>query len=285
MISAATRVAAVIGDPVAHSLSPRIHNAAFRACELDWVYVGFEVPAGGAGDAVRAMRALGLGGMSVTMPHKAAVMDAMDAVEEDAARLGAVNCVSWRGGELVGANTDGEGFLAGLLADHGFDPAGRSCVVLGAGGAARAVVLALARAGAGPVHVVNRTASTAEAAASLAGDVGAVAGPEAVAESELVVNATPVGMHRDGAVPGELPLDAALLGPQHVVVDLVYHPARTPLLEAAAARGAATSNGVSMLVHQAGAAFERWTGTPAPLDAMRDAAVGSPDVHPSTTEN
>lgn len=279
-VDATTKVAAVIGDPVTHSLSPRIHNAAFAAAGLDWVYAAFTVRAGDAVGAVHAMRTLGLGGLSVTMPHKAAVIEGLDDVEPDAAALGAVNCIAWDGERLVGANTDGEGFVAGLRADHGLDPDGTRCVVLGAGGAARVVVLSLARAGAASVGVVNRTWATAEAAAALAGGVGGVVDPAAIADADVVVNATPVGMQRDGAPTDELPCEPGLLHEGQVVVDLIYHPLRTRLLEEAEARGVATSNGVSMLVHQAGAAFERWTGIPAPLEAMRSAVAevteGSP---------
>ncbi len=285
VIDATTRVAAVIGDPIGHSLSPRIHNAAFAAARLDWVYVAFPVQEGDGGAAVRAMRSLGLGGLSVTMPHKAAVIAELDAVEDDAAALGAVNCIYREGARLVGANTDGVGFVEGLRADHGMDPTGQRCVVLGAGGAARAVVLALARSGAASVGVVNRTRSTADAAATLAGAVGAVVGEGAVAQADLVVNATPLGMERKGAAEGELPCDPELLRPGQVVVDLIYHPPRTRLLDEAEARGASTSNGLSMLVHQAGAAFERWTGTPAPLDAMRAAVVGEGGTEPPAAKS
>lgn len=272
-LTAATRVAAVIGDPISHSLSPVIHNAAFDAAGLDWAYVGLPVPAGRGAAAVEGMRALGIQGLSVTMPHKAEVLSALDEVSEDARALGAVNCIVRRGDVLRGENTDGAGFLAGLRTDFGLDPGGRRCVVLGAGGAARAVVLALARAGAASVQVVNRTASSAVAAAELAGSAGSVAGPEAVGDAELVVNATSVGMRGAGDDRGAaaLPCDPELLGKGQVVADLIYHPLRTALVEQATRRGARASNGVSMLVHQAAVAFELWTGEDAPLAAMRAA--------------
>jgi shikimate dehydrogenase len=260
-------VAGVIGDPVRHSLSPAIHNAAFRDQGLDWVYVAFPVPAGEAGAAVDAVRPLGIRGLSVTMPHKAAVIDALDRLTPTASALGAVNCIHRDPDDdavLVGDNTDGAGFLAGLRADFDLDPAGARCVVLGAGGAARAVVLALAGAGAASVEVVNRTRTTAEVAAGLAGPVGSVAGVEAVAGADLVVNATPVGMGGDDG----LPCDPALLGPSQVVAELVYHPAETPFMVAARDRGARTANGLSMLVHQAAVAYTLWTGRPAPVEAM-----------------
>ena len=282
-LTAATRVAAVIGDPISHSLSPVLHNAAFAAAGLDWVYVGLPVPAGRGAAAVEGMRALGIEGLSVTMPHKAEVLAALDEVSDDAAALAAVNCIVRRGDTLRGENTDGDGFLAGLRSDFDFDPGGRTCVVLGAGGAARAVVLALARAGAASVQVVNRTASSAAVAAALAGTVGAVSGPEAVADADLVVNATSVGMHgrTDPAGPSELPCDVERLAEGQVVADLVYHPLRTALVAEAARRGARAANGVSMLVYQAARAFELWTGEAAPVPAMRaavDAHLGAAEV-------
>jgi shikimate dehydrogenase len=267
-------VAAVIGCPVRHSLSPVIHNAAFRALGLDWVYVAFEVPPGAAVGAVAAMRGLGIEGLNVTMPHKSDVAGAVDRLTPAAQALGAVNTVL-RGrprDELVGDNTDGAGFLDALRIDEGFDPAGRRCVVVGAGGAGRAVVRALAEAGAAAITVVNRTADRAVAAADLGGAAGRVGVPGDAAEADLVVNATPSGM-RDGDAP-DLPVDPATLGPGQLVVDLVYHPAVTPLVEAARARGAAAANGLGMLIHQAAHAIRLWTGEDPPLEVMSAAALG-----------
>lgn len=263
-----TRVAAVLGSPIAHSLSPTILNAAFEAAGLDWVYVALEVADGRGAAAVEAVRTLGLAGVSVTMPHKAAVADAVDRCSATAAALGAVNCLAWEGDELVGHNTDGAGLLASLEHDRGWSATGRRCAVLGAGGAARSVVAALDAAGAADVAVINRTPARAEFAAALAPRAGRVASPSAVADADLVVNATSVGME---ANPG-LPLDADLLRAGQVVVDLVYQPLWTPLLAAAEAAGAAPVDGVGMLVHQAALAFGLWTGTAAPLEAMSHAA-------------
>jgi shikimate dehydrogenase len=254
-----------------------ILNAAFAATGADWVYVAFEVPEGRGGEAIAAMRVLGLDGLSVTMPHKAAACRAVDERTEVAAALGAVNCVFVRGERLVGDNTDGAGFLDALHADLGMDVAGSRCVVVGAGGGGRAVARALAGAGAADVAIVNRSPGPAVEAARLAGTVGRVAGTPEVAAAELVVNATPLGMAGAGGGPRReapaLPFDPALLGPGQTVVDLVYHPLETPLLAAAAERGAAVANGVGMLVHQAAHAFRRWTGAEPPVDEMV-AAVG-----------
>lgn len=271
------RVCWVIGSPIEHSLSPVIHNAAFAALDLDWSSFAVAVPDGRAGAALAAMRSLRLAGLSVTMPHKEAVAGLLDRVTPHAADLGAVNCVAWRGTQLEGDSTDGPGFLDSLRVDHGWDPAGRRAVVIGAGGAARAVVAALAGAGAAAVAVVNRSPDRAVRAAALAGPVGSVAaGAEVVADADLVVNATPLGMGDDR----RLPVDASRLGAGQVVADLVYHPAETPLLAAARAAGAVPVNGIGMLVHQAAHALRRWTGEDPPVEVMSAAVVAALATHP-----
>jgi shikimate dehydrogenase len=267
-VSGQTLVAAVIGSPIGHSLSPTLLNAAFAATGLDWLFVAADVAPGDAARALDGMRALGLGGLSVTMPHKDDVAALVDDCTPAAMRLGAVNCVVPDGDRLIGHNTDGGGFLDGLVADTGLHPSGLRVVVLGAGGAARAVVDALGTAGAAEVTVVNRTAARAEATAALAGPVGRVGGPETVAEADLVVNATSVGMAGD---PG-LPVDVALLHPGQVAVDLIYHPLETPWVAALRERGVEAHHGLSMLLHQAARAFTLWTGQAAPVDAMAAAA-------------
>ena len=271
-LSSRTRVAAVIGSPVRHSLSPAMHNAAFAELGLDWAYAAFEVPPGQVPAALAGARALGLGGLSVTVPHKAAAAEEVDELSDVARAIGAVNTVVPVGdARLRGENTDGAGFLASL-ADEGFDPAGRRCVVLGAGGAARAVVHALARAGAAEVVVVNRSPDRAEGAAVLAGTAGRVGTEADVSAAELVVNATPLGLA--GTADGPLlPVDPVHLGAGQLVVDLIPNPAVTPLMRAAAANGARVAGGLGMLVHQGALAFELWTGTAAPLGVMRAAAV------------
>jgi len=278
-ISGATRVAGIIGDPVRHSLSPVLHNTAFRVLELDWVYVAFEVPPGSTGAALDAMRVLGLVGLSVTMPHKAAAAEHCDELTADAAALRSVNTVRLDDARrLVGDSTDGEGFLRSLR-DAGHDPAGLPIVVLGGGGAARAVALALGRAGARVTVCARQPAAAAAAAALAAGEAapwdarGSVA-----ARSAVVVNATPLGMASGTAGPSsDLPLPADALRPGQVCVDLVYHPRETPLLRAAREQGLAVVDGLGMLVHQAALQIEAWTGRSAPIAAMRaaaDAALG-----------
>jgi shikimate dehydrogenase len=260
-------VAAVIGDPVRHSWSPTIFEAAFDATGLDWTYVAFEVAPASLADALAGARALGLAGLSVTTPHKEAVAGLVDEVSPRAAALRAVNCVTVADGRLLGDNTDGQGFVDALgWAEVAVG--GRRVAVLGAGGAARAIVAALAEYGADDVAVVNRTADRAAAAAALAGPVGRVGTPADLERADLVVNATSVGF----GDPTAMPVDAELLRPQHVVVDVVYHPLRTALLREAEGRGARTVDGLGMLVGQAAVAFERWCGVVAPVAAMRRAA-------------
>jgi shikimate dehydrogenase len=273
-LSAATAVVGVIGDPVAHSLSPRLHNRAFVEMGLDWVSVGFRVPAGRAGEALAGAAALGVRGLSVTMPHKDAVAGLVDRRSPLAERLGAVNCVVFDEAGTFGDSTDGPGLVAALRRGDRFDPAGRRCLVVGAGGAARAVILALAEAGASEVMVVNRTASRGTTAAGLAGAVGRLGRGEDARDSELVVNATPLGMGTGGAGDGPWPIDPGLLAPGQLVVDLVYHPEVTPWMAAARQRGAEVANGLGMLVHQAALQIETWTGAEAPVEAMWQAVSG-----------
>lgn len=268
---ASSVVVGVMGDPVSHSLSPLLHNAAFAALGLDWASVAFPVRAGGTAGALGGIRALGIRGVSVTMPHKTDAARLADGLSATAHALGAVNCLSLEDGVLTGHNTDGEGFLASARRGAGFEPAGRRCLVAGAGGAARAVVLALAEVGAAEVAVVNRTPARAEAAAALAGARGRVGRPEDAGAADLVVNATPAGM---AGVAGAArpPVPAALLGPGQVVVDLVYEPRVTPWLGEAVARGATGVGGLGMLVHQAAAQLALWTGRDVPVEAMWAAA-------------
>jgi shikimate dehydrogenase len=281
-------VAGVIGDPVNHSLSPALHNAAFAALGLDWVYVAFAVPAGQGPAAVDAMRVLELAGLSVTMPHKSDVAGAVDRLSSTAALLGAVNTISWAaspaGGALEGDSTDGAGFLDALRGDDGYDPAGRACVIFGAGGAARAVTLALAEAGAASVCVVARRAETAAACAELAGPAGhgraapatSTGGTDlagVVEAADLLVNATPVGMLPGDGLPFDL--DPAVMHKGQFVADLIYAPATTPLLAAARTRGAGTANGLGMLINQAARQVGIWTGRPPPVEAMSAAALAA----------
>ncbi len=282
MISATTRVAAVIGDPVRHSLSPRLHNAAYHALGLDWVFVAFEVPDGGTPAAIDAARALGLVGYAVTMPHKTASAALCDELSPAAAALHSVNTVTvLPDGRTAGDSTDGPGFLR-ALAEAGIEPAGRSVLLLGAGGAARAVAWSLGGAGARVVVAARQPPAASEAAALAGGTaIGWDDRNTCAATADVVVNATPLGMAGRAAAEGEASaadlFDEGVLGPGHAVVDLVYHPMETALLATARERGAAAVSGLGMLVHQAALQVERWTGQPAPLAAMRAAVTAELD--------
>jgi shikimate dehydrogenase len=202
------------------------------------------------------------------MPHKEAVVAAVDELTPVAARLGAVNCVVPDDGCLIGDNTDGEGFVSSLRADHDLEVRDLRVAVIGAGGAARAVVGAVADAGARELVVVGRTPARVEVAVAIAPEVARAGVPADLADADLIVNATPLGMGGNA----ELPLDPSVLRPGQAVADLVYHPLRTPLLAAAESAGATPIGGLGMLVGQAAVAFERWTGVPADRVAMRAGA-------------
>ena len=266
------RLAALIGTPVEHSLSPVIHQAAFDAAGTDWTYAAFDVAVGRAVDAIAAMRVLGIAGLSVTMPHKHDVAAAVDRLDPAAAALGSVNTVYWNGDELVGSSTDGAGFIAALV-DDGIDVSGAHVAVLGAGGAARSVIDALGRSGAASIAVINRTPDRAESAAALA-SMASVGRLDDIARAEVVVNASSVGMGVDpaSATTDDLPCDPALLDPSQVVVDLVYHPMRTAWLIEAERIGARTVDGLGMLIHQAALQQLAWLGRLGDIGVMRRAA-------------
>ena len=277
-ISGRTAVCGIVGDPIEHSLSPAMQNAAFAAAGLDFVYVAFRLARGAARECAAAVRTLNLRGLNVTVPHKVEILPYLDAVDPGAARIGAVNTIVNEGGRLTGYNTDAVGFLQGLEV-KGIALQGVDVVVLGAGGAARAVVFSLVERGA-RVTVLNRDASRAEAlahdvSASYDRAVGHGALDAAALQSllpgaALLVNTTSVGMH---PLADATPCPAALLRPGLAVCDIVYNPRPTLLLREAAGRGAATVDGVEMLVRQGAKAFELWTGIGAPVEVMRAVVV------------
>jgi shikimate dehydrogenase len=278
-ISGHTVVCAVIGEPVSHSLSPLLFNTAFAAVGLDWTYVAFPVAAGRVDRALAAMRVLGIRGYSVTMPHKDDVARLVDHPSAAVVALGACNSVLRRGdGSLEGHNTDGDGFVDAFAAATGRSIAGQRVMVLGAGGAARSIIEAVGRAGAASVVVVNRTEAKAKVAAALAGPVGVThhhrIDIDSMPKVDVIVNATSVGMDSAGSAVGAaaLPIPADVLHPGLTVVDIVYRPFVTPLLAAAAERGATPVGGLGMLIHQAGHQFRIWTGLEPPIPAMTAAA-------------
>lgn len=270
----------IIGDPVVHSKSPLLQNAMCQALGLDYVYLCQPVKPEGLGDFLAGAKALGYAGFNATMPFKELLIPYLDELDPLAKKLGAVNTVCIRQGKLYGYNTDCPGYIAALLT-AGFTPRGKRVLLLGAGGAAKAVAVGLADAGAARVTVANRTRSKAEAVAGLIGGQGAVIGWDLdalrseAAECDLLVNATSLGMAGQGEFED---LDFLSALPRGAVVsDLIYHPAQTLLLKRAKELGYATLNGLPLLMHQASLALQEFTGSrispaaviPVMTDALR----------------
>ncbi len=277
--SGRTRLAGVMGWPVGHSRSPRLHGFWLDHHGIDGAYLPLAVHPDDLGLALKALPALGFRGCNLTVPHKEAALALVDRVDDAAARIGAINTVIiGADGRLEGRNTDGLGFLANLRAGApGFTAPGATALVLGAGGAARAVIVALVDAGLARVLVANRSPAKAEALAGLFGPVvGAVpwaARGTALAEADLVVNTTSLGM------VGQPPLDLSLAGlpAAAVVTDLVYAPLETALLAAARRRGNPVVDGLGMLLHQAVPGFAAWFGvTPEVTAAVRRFVLAAP---------
>lgn len=280
MISANTKLCAVIGDPVSHTLSPAMHNAAISSLDVDFAYLAFRVRSAELSAAVNGMRALGIRGLNVTIPHKVAVLQFLDELDPLARNIGAVNTIVNEDGKLKGYNTDATGFLQSLVA-AGFDPAGKKTVLLGAGGAARAMGFALAQNGA-DISIMVRE-NRLEQAAMLTKNLEIVSGRQVTAleitesnletalkYADLLVNATSAGMTPDA---GSTPVPSRLLEHSLTVFDVVYAPLETRLLKEARDKGCATISGLEMLVRQGALAFELWMGQAAPLDVMRQAAL------------
>jgi shikimate dehydrogenase len=262
----------VLGWPLETTLSPAIHGAALRRLGFDWTYLAFPVAPEQLGDAVKGLRALGAIGANVTIPHKETVIPFLDQVSGDAAAIGAVNTIQRVGDRLIGHNTDVDGFAEFVAGDAGIKVEGTEVLVLGAGGAARAVVKALDDLGARSVSICTRSFERGAPLTELVGRAAASVhgwdkATQLAEEADLVVNATPLGMDGEDALP-----DATWHEGQSVV-DLVYAPPSTPLVEAARAGGADAWGGLGMLVRQAAASFQLWTGQDPPLEVMSAAAV------------
>ena len=274
MITGKTRLLAVIGAPIGHSLSPIIQNAALHAAGLDYVYTALPVRADALASAVRGLRDAGIAGFNVTIPFKTEIIPLLDALSEDARRIHAVNTVVIEDGRMVGHNTDVAGFLAGF-AERGIALTGKKAVLIGAGGAARAALWGLLRSGVSSIVIGVRNAAKGTAlAADFAadGDVRAVSFDDtawiaACSDADLVVQTTPLGMtpHTEEMPP----VDAAVINPSAVVYDLIYTPAETRLLREARARGCETINGETMLVAQGAEAFHLWTGVRPDMELMK----------------
>jgi shikimate dehydrogenase len=264
------------GDPIAENPTGVMQEAAFRALGLDWRYLTIEVHAADLAAAVAGMRAMNFRGINLTIPHKVEVLRHLDEIAPDAALIGAVNTVRRDGDRLVGENTDGKGFLRALQA-AAIDPRGRRVVILGAGGAAKAIAVELALAGAAHLTVVNRSVERGRALAdAIARIEGAasdfqpwVSNHRVLDGTDILVNATSIGLFPGiEAVPN---VDLSTIRPGMVVCDVIPNPPRTRFLALAAERGATTLDGLGMLVYQGAIAFTMWTGRDAPTDVMHRA--------------
>jgi shikimate dehydrogenase len=250
-------------------------EAAFRHHGLDWRYVQFEIEPEVLGDAVRGMRAMGFRGGNVTTPHKIAIVKHLDRIAESASLMGAVNCIVRRGRELVGENTDGKGFVQSLRAKT--DPSGKRVIILGAGGAARAIAVELALAGARTLVIVNRSPDRGRELAELIRSRTKVAAEtmpwdgdyKIPADADVLVNATSLGLFPD--VEARIPLDASTITPRLVIADVIPNPPDTRLLREARARGCGVLDGLGMLVNQGIIGFKYWTGVDAEASVMRRA--------------
>ena len=272
MSNPAPLAAGVIGWPVGHSRSPLIHHAAARHLGVDLTYSRFPVAVGEVAAAFDAIRTLHLRGVSVTTPHKEEACRLVDDRSAVADRLGAVNCVINDNGRLTGLNTDGEGFLIGLNHALGLGVGDARVVILGAGGAARAIGVACADAGAAHVGFMNRSEQRALQAVKMVGKLGHLARDTDLAVADIVVNASVVGMAGSGT-ENDVPVELARVSRAAVVVDIVYTPLVTRLLAEAASAGLRTVGGLPMLAGQAAAQFSAWTGIEAPLDVMLEAVA------------
>ena len=280
-IDGSTRIVGVFGHPIAHTASPAMHNAAFDRFGMNWRYLAFDVDPARLGGALHGIADLNFAGVNLTVPHKILALDIVDEVDKQARLLGAVNTVIVDGHELHGFNTDGYGFVRGLREDFGLELRGRRVLILGAGGAGRALAIQAAMDGAAAIFLANRTVSKAF---QVVGEIRKIVPhaftvalplqPAHIAkhldEVDLVVNATSIGLGDDAS-----PIPAQILTPDLFVLDLIYRPTR--LLREAASAGCTVSDGETMLLHQGAAAFTLWTGQPAPVEVMQEALQAARD--------
>ena len=274
LIEVMRKIVGIIGYPLGHTLSPAMHNAAFKKMGLDYEYIPFEVEPADLKEALRGLRALHVAGFNVTIPHKETIVPLLDEVTKLARIIGAVNTVENQEGKLVGYNTDGPGFIESLKEDAGFDPKGKRAVVLGAGGASRAVSTMLSEVGAKSLLISDIVEEKAKGLAEYLNckhaKVNSATLKQEIEQADLLVNTTPIGMHPK---VNESPLpEGVKLNKKTLVYDLVYNPSETKLLKQAKSAGCRVVSGLGMLVLQGALAFTVFTGEEAPLDTMWEAA-------------
>ncbi len=282
-INGNTKLFGVVGYPVGHSLSPAMHNKAFESLQLDCCYLPLPLRPQDLDKGVDGLRALGFAGFNVTIPHKEAILARLDEVDPEASGMGAVNTVINRGGCLIGYNTDGRGFLRSVSELWQFNPAGENVVLLGAGGAARAIAAALAGGGARSVTIANRHPERAEKLAQVLAErflcqfhATDLAGREldlALEQGSLVVQTTSAGMYPDAE--SEPIINPLRLFKHNFVYDIIFNPWETRFLKGARRQGCSSANGLGMLLYQGTLAFELWTGRPAPVEIMRGALLAA----------
>lgn len=281
-ITGKTKILGIFGRPISHTLSPAMHNAVIKALGLDMVYLPFEVKPSNLRGAVKGIKGLGMVGVNITTPHKEAAIKFLDEISEDVKLIGAVNTIVNKDGKLIGHNTDGYGYIASLKEELGFNPKGKKMVILGAGGAARGIIIALSAKKPKSITVANRTLS--RAISLIKTFKGKFSGTDFQAigldgenlrayfeDTNLLINTTSVGMKKNEAL--KIPLDA--LPKRTIVSDIIYNPLETALLKKAAKLGLAAHSGLGMLIHQGALSFKLWTGIDAPIDIMRKAAMGA----------
>jgi len=277
-ISGKTKVCGIIGDPIEHTLSPVMHNVAFNDSKLDFIYVAFRVKKEELGNAMSSMRSLGIHGLNVTMPHKNAVINYLDEIDSRAKFIGAVNTILNDDGKLIGFNTDSVGALKALK-ENGVDINGKKLLLLGAGGAAKAIAFQAAQE-VEELRILNRTAEKAKRLAEVlrrkfngmikGNSLSANLIKEELKDSDILINATSVGMHPN--IDQSL-VDPEWLRPDLCVMDIVYNPIETRLAKDAKAMGAKVISGIDMLIYQGAASFEIWTNHPAPVEIMKQAIL------------
>ena len=275
MISGRTKIYGIFGYPIEHTFSPGMHNAAFKKLGMDACYIPFAVHPDTLATAVRSILPLQLQGLNVTIPHKESVIPLMDELSEEARHIGAMNTIEVKEGRLIGHSTDGRGFLRSLREDAGFSPEGKKFLIVGAGGAGRAIGFSLALAGAGRISFRDVEHDRAavlvrdirEKTGAQVHNLTEVSVEEHAADADCLINATPLGLQNSDP----LPLQKDYISKKHLVCDLVYNPPETKLLKAAKSRGAGSVHGLGMLLYQGVIALEIWTGGKAPVTVMKNA--------------
>ncbi|CAH1202778.1 Shikimate dehydrogenase (NADP(+)) [Paenibacillus plantiphilus] len=275
-VDSETILYSVIGDPIRQSKSPTMMNCAFRETGLNGIYTAFHITSERLADFVAGVRAMGIRGVNVTIPHKLDIMPLLDEIDESAQAIGAVNTIVNEDGNLIGYNTDGLGYVRSLKEEAEPELEGKRILIIGAGGATRGIIYALAKEGVGSIVISNRTVERAQVLVDAFGShtdirvIGMDKLKDACGEADIIINTTSLGMYPHVE---ETPIDTSWLRPDTIASDLIYNPLITRFLEEAKSRGCRIHGGLGMFIYQGAYAFEYWTGVPAPVQAMRSAVL------------